>query len=114
MEEIDETIMAKVCNRIAEEVGLPKQEIKTDWIPPKKYGLANADIIIPSYYNIHKNPEKLFHLNFLDIIKDDIRNFRKLNEYQLDYIKNLSKEDAYEIILIYDKCFGTIEETFTK
>ena len=81
-----------------------------EWVPPKEHGLVNADIIIPSYYNIHKNPNKIFDLDFLNIIKDDIRNFRKLNKYQLEYIKRLPDEDKYELILLFDHCFDSIAE----
>jgi hypothetical protein len=50
--------------------------------------LENSDVIIPSYYEIHKHPSKIFNLDYFEIIKDDIRNYRELNKYQMEYIRN--------------------------
>ena len=38
------------------------------------------------------------------MIKDDIRNYRPLNEYQLEYIKKLDDETKNELIHIFNKC----------
>jgi hypothetical protein len=84
------------------------EEIKdfqvSDYEPPKKSGLSNSDIIIPKYYNLHKNPNKLFDISYYKIIKDDIRNCRLLNEYQINYIKTLSHEEKNELFDIYNQC----------
>ena len=76
----------------------------SNYEPPKESGLSNSNVIIPSYYNLHKDPSKMFNIDYYEIIKDDIRNFRILNEYQLEYIKNLSHECKNELFDIYNKC----------
>jgi hypothetical protein len=65
--------------------------------------LDNADVIIPSYYEIHKHPSKIFNIDFFEIIKDDIRNYRELNKYQLEYIKEIKDEYKYEIIVLFNE-----------
>jgi hypothetical protein len=74
--------------------------------PPTKHGLSNSEPIIPSYYFkkmrgllFNKEMEILYtDINYLTIIKDDIRNFRKLNKYQIDYIKHSDHVIKNEII----------------
>lgn len=87
------------------------------WRPPQKSGLSNSEPIIPSYYLktivniIDGNEEKIKFLkvDYLHIIKDDIRNFRQLNKYQLSYIKNyLSQEDKDEIIELFNKAMSSL------
>jgi len=43
------------------------------------------------------------------IMKDDIKNYRALTEFQLDYLKNLNENEKIEIIKLYDVMMGTIE-----
>jgi len=82
-------------------------DLQNEWNPPEKNGLTNSDPIIPLYYlktivnEIDGNEEeiKLIKIKYIDVIKDDIRNLRKLNKYQLSFVKyNLSKEDKNDII----------------
>lgn len=91
------------------------------WTPPKIHGLDNCEKIIPNYYftsgitnpNIesyfqdeidmeyYRNyiPPGILQIDYLFIILDDIRNMRKLNKYQIDYIKNsLSEEEKNQVI----------------
>ena len=102
-------IKTKVCKRLSKELGL--NEIIFDenisYKPPKESGLSNSDIIIPSYYQLHKHPSKIFNIDYYEIIKDDIRNIRPLNKYQLEYIKELSDEYKYELINIFNDCIKT-------
>jgi hypothetical protein len=74
----------------------------------------NADAIIPSYYQLHKDPTKLFTINFFEIIKDDIRNLRHLNSYQMKYIKNLSHDHKYELIQLFNECINTVSTLLEK
>lgn len=79
--------LAKLMNMIIEET--PKIN---NWVPPKHSGLDNSEPIIRkenSYY---------------DSIKRDIKYFRKLDNSQLNYIKNLDNERKFEIIQIYQEC----------
>ena len=88
-----------------------------EWKPPYEPGLRNSDPIIPSYY-IKKinflsdgNEKEIEYLNvdYLNIIKDDLRNFRKLNKYQLSFIKYcISENDKNEIIELMNECLNSI------
>jgi hypothetical protein len=78
-----------------------------DWIPPTAHGLSNSSIIIPEYYI--RNNKTISSIDYFHIIIDDIRNLRKLNEYQLEYIKTLNDEDKHILFLELNKLFDTIE-----
>jgi hypothetical protein len=61
------------------------------------------------FYNNEKYQAKYIDKDYLSIIKDDIRNIRKLNKYQLSFIKyNLSDEDKNEIIELMNLCIENI------
>jgi hypothetical protein len=81
-----------------------------DYEPPNESGLSNSNVIIPSYYNLDKNPQKIFDIDYYDIIKDDIKNLRVLNKYQLHYIKQLSHKDKNELFDIFNLCIASINE----
>lgn len=102
----DYIFQAKICKRLSRELGL--EEMKYDessmYDVPKEHGLTNCNMIIPSYYQLHKHPSKILTIDYFEIIKDDIRNFRELNKYQLDYIKTLSHEDKNYLFDIYNQC----------
>ena len=106
------TIKTKVCKKLSKELGLNEIvfDDKIDYIPPKENGLLNSDIIIPSYYQLHKHPSKIFNIDYYEIIKDDIRNIRPLNKYQLEYIKELSHEYKIELINIFNDCIKTFSD----
>jgi len=87
------------------------------WKPPTKPGLSNSEPIIPTYYikkmeiidNNQKFEAKYIDIDYLSIIKDDIRNMRKLNKYQLSFIKyDLSDEYKNEIIELMNTCIENI------
>jgi hypothetical protein len=42
------------------------------------------------------------------IMKDDIRNYRRLNSFQISYIEKLTEEEKIEIIKIYDTIISDI------
>ena len=81
-----------------------------EYEPPKEHGLINSDVIIPQYYFNNKDPSKILNINYYDIIKDDIRNYRVLKKYQLEYIKNLPSEYKDELIDIFNDCLRIINE----
>ena len=85
-------------------------EEKNNWVPPSTHGLNNCNVIIPQYYNLHKNPRKIFTINYFEMIIDDIRNFRKLDKYKLEYIKKLSHEHKNKIIDIFNDSLDEISE----
>ena len=101
-------IKAKVCKRLSKEFGL--EEINCNGTimidPPTKHGLSNSFSIIPSYYQLHNHPSKIFHVDFFEIIKDDIRNCRSLNNYQMEYIKEIKDEYKYELIKLFNECLN--------
>jgi hypothetical protein len=82
--------------------------LQTDWIPPKRHGLNNSFIIIPDYYK--KPGEKILKVDYYNMIIDDIRNCRKLNEYQLNFIKDLDDNSKQELFLEFNKLFDVIKE----
>ena len=75
--------------------------MNSDWSPPKQHGLQNSRQIIHPWFinNVILRGEPI---NYLEILKDDIRNFRPLDKIQLDYLKKLEKEDLLDIIQIYN------------
>lgn len=83
-----------------------KKIVPMDWKPPDEYGLKNSFSIIPEYYQ--RDNDKILDIDYLTIILDDIRNLRKLNEYQLEFIKNLDNENKHKIILEFNKLFDVI------
>jgi hypothetical protein len=69
---------------------------------PEVHGLRNSFKIIPSYYMKNEN---LLHIDFYEVIMDDIRNNRELNENQIKYIEESCNENQkLEIIKLYNKC----------
>ena len=103
----DVQISSKMNPSLAKQVGLfsdlhtANSEYPT-YSPPKEPGLNNSQIIIPKYYCLAKHPSKIPDIDYYEIIKDDIRNFRKLNTYQIEYIKQLSHADKDELLELYN------------
>uniref|UniRef100_A0A6C0H1E6 Uncharacterized protein n=1 Tax=viral metagenome TaxID=1070528 RepID=A0A6C0H1E6_9ZZZZ len=81
------------------------KNITTDWKPPKRHRLDNLFIIIPEYYM--KSGEKILKIDY-EMILDDIRNCKKLNEYQLNFIKDLDDEHKQKILIELNKLFDII------
>ena len=107
------TIAANVNKPLANILG--RQEIKCnendadDWVPPQYNGLDNCNLIIPNHYKITNN--NLLRVDYFEMIKDNIRNYRKLNSYQLDYIQKMDNhDDKNEIIRIFHQCINNIIE----
>ena len=58
------------------------------YIPPENPGLDNSERIFEQYYLTNQDLKgKLFNINFLFTIEDNIRNIRVLNSYQIEYMK---------------------------
>jgi hypothetical protein len=84
------------------------KNIQTDWKPPKHHGLNNSFIIIPEYYR--KTGEKILKVDYYDIILDDIRNCRKLNDHQLNFIKKLDDDSKQKLFVEFNKLFDVIHD----
>lgn len=106
-------IKANLCGMLSRELKLDEivyDEIGT-YEPPSESGLSNSNVIIPAYYHIDKNPLKILDVDYYDIIKDDIRNYRELNSYQLEYVRNLtSHELKNELIEVFNECIKGFNE----
>jgi hypothetical protein len=105
---------ANVCKRLSREFNLPEMKCFDDislHAPPEEHGLCNADVIIPSYYHLHKNPQKMQSFDYYEVIKDDIRNFRPLNKYQFEYIKTIPTEDKDELLHIFNDSLRFLGES---
>ena len=110
----DETYIIKtnLCKRLSKELNLPEivYHDTGEYDKPTEHGLSNCNVIIPKYYKLHKNPSKIFDIDYYEIIKDDIRNCRVLNKYQLDYIKNLTDESKNELFDIFNDCLKLLND----
>ena len=110
-------IKANVCTILGKELGLKPLICDTivSYEKPKEYGLSNCDFIIPQHYiEFHnKHNPRMFEFDYYEIIKDDIKNFRKLNKYQLEYIEGISHNQKNEIIELYNKCMISIHDYFS-
>jgi len=49
-------------------------------------------------------------INPFILLKDNIKNFRKLSDEEKIYLSNLSNEEKIEIILLYDQALSTTVE----
>jgi hypothetical protein len=78
------------------------------WEPPENSGLNNCNIIIPNYYV--KTYDQIIDIEYITIIKDDIKNFRPLNFYQLEYIKSIPNEEKNKLFDIFNDCIKTLNE----
>jgi len=89
-------------------------DLVDDWSkPPEKYGLENSDRIFGQYYLTNKNLNgKIFHIDFLYTIMDDIRNFRKLSKYQLSFIRNVDPETKSVIINEFNNALEVLVSSF--
>lgn len=105
-------IKTNICKRLSKELNLSEiqYDIPNDYVAPKESGLCNSNVIIPKYYQLHKHPSKIFTIDYYEIIKDDIRNLRALNEYQLAFIKELSHDNKNELFDIFNKCLLVFRE----
>ena len=78
------------------------------WDQPKENGLNNCDPIIPDYYK--KTCDKILDIDYYELIKDDIKNYRKLNKYKIDYILTLSCEHKNELLIVFNDCLNNLAE----
>jgi hypothetical protein len=61
------------------------------------------------------NSRKSIQLDAYQLLKDDIVNYKKLNDYQKMYIEHLTEEQKVEIILLYGNVMNSlIESMYTK
>lgn len=112
------------CDRIApslaQELGMTPHPSRfhsvsdDSWKPPSHHGLENSSRIIPHYYLTGKQLNNIFEIDYYDIILDDIRNIRPLNQHQLGYLQNVSEEDKMNVIEEFNKMVSTYTELLNK
>lgn len=101
---IYENFRASYCcpNNKVDDISLKEQELE----------LRKSMPILPSHTTKNEDPKDI---NYFNLIKDHIRNYRKLNERHLKYInKNLDSEQKMEIIGIYNLCVETLIKILEK
>jgi hypothetical protein len=81
---------------------------------PGQYGLENSERIIPMYYLTgHRLEGKIFVLDYLFTIKDDIMNLRPLNERQIKYIAQSNIDiDKTELVVMMNESMKTLCTVF--
>ena len=101
-----------VCKRLSKVLNIDKMKFEdgSNYEPPKEHGLTNCNVIIPQYYHLHKDFSKVFDIDYYNMIKDDIRNMRPLNEYQIKYMKELPDEYKNELFDLFNDCFTLIDD----
>jgi Trk K+ transport system NAD-binding subunit len=60
------------------------------------------------YKKIFKRSGISLEINPFVIMKDDIRNYRRLNSFQISYIEKLTEQEKIEIIKLYDTIISDI------
>lgn len=82
------------------------------WKPPITHGLDNSNPIIPDYYLTNNNNYKngILEIEYLSVIKDNIRNMRSLNPYQIFYIETLPEKEKDAILDEFIKSFNCMTE----
>ena len=107
-EDDDNTIITTNMNRSLKrvlDIPLSDEENENDqsviaWSPPKIYGLSNSRRIIHPHFIKHNGI--LSKIDYIDVIKDNIRNMRPLTKYELEYIKTLSRYELLELFEIIE------------
>ena len=109
-----ELFCKNVSNNLAKQLMINNAiclEPKNKWDPPKEHGLHNSFNIIPKDYIKNSKNYLLQDLNFFNVIKNDISNFRELNNYELDYFQTLNKNELIELLYLYNNCFSLLNES---
>jgi hypothetical protein len=73
----------------------------------KRHSLNSSFIYVPDYY-LHTG-EKILKFDYFNMIINDIRNYKKLNEHQLNFIKNLDDDNKQIIIIELNNLIETID-----
>ena len=115
-EETEKYIMhSRMCKRLSrefsqnemkfyeEEDPMDEKKREQNIQPPTQHGLENSEMIIPSYYKLHENPSKIANFDYYNVIQDDLRNCRHLNDCELLYVKKLKDEYKDEIITLMNE-----------
>ena len=70
------------------------------------FNIVDNSNVIPTYYLQRFIERRNSSINIIDTINDSIRNLRKLNDYQLQYIKEkMSDDEKYKLICLYNEVF---------
>lgn len=97
--------------------------MNSNYNPPSSHGLTNSEQIIPTYYfktvsfiqNGEEKETKYLKIDYFSMIKDDIKNMRKLNKFMLNYIQyDLSDEEKNEIIILMNESINSFIDVVLK
>lgn len=84
----------------------------------EKYDLLNDDSILSLEKSVHEKilgkisqvtPKEMKIDEILYKIVQDIKNYKKLNSTQLDYLQGMGHSSLFEIIVLYNQMHGAIE-----
>lgn len=107
---IDLTRLSFSLVKVFDENSTINKELETNWNCPNTYGLDNSQRVIPEYY-INKNKNnKILNIDYFLMIKDDIRNFRKLNTTQMKYIEELDSKHKQELFEEFNNIIDVIND----
>ena len=72
--------------------------------------MSNTNLTIELNKKLFTNSGKSLEIDSFKMLKDDIRNYRPLSEYQLLLIEKLTDIQKIEIIKLYNSIMQSIEE----
>lgn len=112
--DVDELFCKNISEKLVRKLKIKKYnhfDTDCDWEPPKEPGLSNSFNIIP-VESVKKSKDQLLQdLNFFNIIKNDISNFRSLNKYQIEYFNHLNRYELIELLNLYNKSTSILIDT---
>lgn len=110
---ISDVLCKNISGNLLRELGVDVLENETksnEYIPPEYPGLENSDRVFSRFYLTNQNLHgKIFDIDFLFTIEDNIRNLRLLNQYQLEYLNSLSQQQLIDLIIEYNEAYKMID-----
>ena len=78
----------------------------------EKRTLRKSLPVLPSYFNVNEMQQGI---DYFHLIKDHIRNHRRLSKNHINYIREcLNSEQKIEIIELYNDCCASIVDVLEK
>ncbi len=73
----------------------------------KRHSLNTSFIEVPNFYI--NTGEKILKFDYFNMIINDIRDFKKLNQHQLNFIKDLDDDNKQKIIIEFNNLIEQVE-----